>query len=416
MPVCPLGVGECGRLLITRALMKPFIPIYADAMAQVQLGDGVKSGATKLIFAGKTHLSMNPDHVVIGIDIKNAFNATSQKHCQYLWENPSLCPLYRFHHAILSPESYLGLGRGQNVIDSQRRSSEGFQDSVEGSIDFDYTAYIAGCQQTNAELEAHPTYGALRAGRDDMYIYGPPEEAFAAFYCLKDRLARINLEIQPSKSICYIHPRFRYNAFEEMREASTIPFGEITDSVGNRYSGIRIFGIPVGEDSYIKTWLEQKATTTLDKFEIFKTLFNPSLHPEPSIPSRQCLFLLTLRCLQHMGSFYVRHLGPSLTGTYANTLDEGINEFIISVRQWKYLPLVLRPVNIFDYPYAFMDVDCSNSLIGGMLSTLEASSVVYHYYMSPEMGMAMTLMSPKGGSIFLLPLTYLDTMHFTHPI
>ena len=330
MPVRPLGVGECGRRLITRALMKPFIPIYADAMAPVQLGDGVKSGATKLIFAGKTHLSMNPDHVVIGIDIKNAFNATSRKHClQYLWENPSLRPLYCFHHAILSPESYLGLDGGQNVIDSKRRSSEGFQQgSVEGSIDFDYTAYIAGCAETNAELESHPIYGALRAGRDDMYIYGPPDEAFAAFHRLKDRLATINLEIQPSKSTCYIHPRFRTPAFEELRTTSTIPFGAIKDSTGHIHAGISIFGIPVGEDSYVATWLEQKATSTLEKFETFKTLFNPSLHPEPSIPSRQCLFLLTLRCLQHMGSFYVRHLGPSTTGDYANTLDDGINELI----------------------------------------------------------------------------------------
>ena len=164
MDVQPIGVGNCMRRLITKALMKPLLEEFVKIMSPIQLGDGVRAGATKIAFTVGTHMSMNPDHCTIGMDVKNAFNSYFRKaSLEALWHYPPLRSLYFFLHTILSPKSYVGLGSGQYVIDASFLSQEGGQQgAIEASIMFDLVAHYAANSITNAELESD--FGCLRGG------------------------------------------------------------------------------------------------------------------------------------------------------------------------------------------------------------------------------------------------------------
>eukprot|EP00957_Ditylum_brightwellii_P074822 5686332-Ditylum_brightwellii.AAC.1 len=71
-----------------------------------------------------------------------------------------------------------------------------------------------------------------------------------------------------------------------------------------------------------------KATKIRSELKQIETRLDPSLFPEPHLPVRQCLWFLTMRCLQHLGDYLCRHVSPQLTLEFSKSFDEGIYELV----------------------------------------------------------------------------------------
>ncbi len=71
--VRPLGVGECLRRAITRAVVNDGKPHLASHFWPQQVAVGIESGLTLLIFGVLGLLELHPDWVVVKVDLYNAY-------------------------------------------------------------------------------------------------------------------------------------------------------------------------------------------------------------------------------------------------------------------------------------------------------------------------------------------------------
>jgi hypothetical protein len=95
--------------------------------------------------------------------------------------------------------------------------------------------------------------------------------------------------------------------------------GTIEDKDGNVHYGITTCNIPIGSETFMKTYLNQKMNSILKGFTPGQGQW-----PHPNIPTRQMLWILTLVCMQFMGNYWLRHIHPNHTADFAQGLDEGI--------------------------------------------------------------------------------------------
>eukprot|EP00957_Ditylum_brightwellii_P004487 340950-Ditylum_brightwellii.AAC.1 len=71
-----------------------------------------------------------------------------------------------------------------------------------------------------------------------------------------------------------------------------------------------------------------KATKIRSELKKSETRLDPSLFPKPQLPARQCLWLLTMRCLQHLSNYLCCHVSPQPTLEFSRSLDERICELV----------------------------------------------------------------------------------------
>ena len=57
-------------------------------------------------------------------------------------------------------------------------------------------------------------------------------------------------------------------------------------------------------------------------------LLDPNAIAPAEIPTRQCLWLLTLICLRFKGNYFVRHIPPQFTGLFCNQIDVEVNKLV----------------------------------------------------------------------------------------
>ena len=61
-------------------------------------------------------------------------------------------------------------------------------------------------------------------------------------------------------------------------------------------------------------------------FTKVKKMLDPRLWPHPEIPVRQMHWIMMLVCFQSMGDYWLRHVRPDHTGTFAEGIDLVIAE------------------------------------------------------------------------------------------
>ena len=124
----PIAKGNSLRKVITSALMRPFKQSIIAATAPTQFGGGLRSGGTILIFALMLLLESNPEFVLIGLDIENAFNEVTRKEIlDFIFSRQSLQPLWYYLWRCWTPRTYVGLDSGPAMVTAQFRSKEGVQ-------------------------------------------------------------------------------------------------------------------------------------------------------------------------------------------------------------------------------------------------------------------------------------------------
>ena len=94
--------------------------------------------------------------------------------------------------------------------------------------------------------------------------------------------------------------------------------------------GITVGNVPLGTDAYVLEYLKSKQKFILRGFLKIMKILDTRRFPHPELPVRQMLWNLTLQCLQFMGDYWLRHLRPDLTESFALALDNGVNSLVES--------------------------------------------------------------------------------------
>ena len=124
-----------------------------------------------------------------------------------------------------------------------------------------------------------------------------------------------------------LHERKQKNqAYHEAK--GNIEEGSIKDDEGNILKGLKVYGIPIGSEEYVRQFLKEEATRICKDIKTTYTKMNPRQELAPEVPGRQCLWQLTLRCLQHMGNYWCRHLPTYHTKEFAEKVDNSIKEAV----------------------------------------------------------------------------------------
>eukprot|EP00957_Ditylum_brightwellii_P064828 4918412-Ditylum_brightwellii.AAC.1 len=105
--------------------------------------------------------------------------------------------------------------------------------------------------------------------------------------------------------------------------------GKLTCKNGDEVFGVNVYEVPTGNGAFTIKSLWQKSTKINDEFSCIETKLYPSCCPEIQLPICQCIWLLTLQCLQHLGNYIYHHVSTNLTESFNQTLDDGIQSLMM---------------------------------------------------------------------------------------
>ena len=108
----------------------------------------------------------------------------------------------------------------------------------------------------------------------------------------------------------------------------SIEEGHLINESGTKVYGIKCFGIPIRSEEYIKEFLRVKANKISKTIEDTGNKMNPTQIMKPEMPGRQCLWQILLRCLQHVGNYWARHIPSNQTESFCKTVDKPIYNLI----------------------------------------------------------------------------------------
>ena len=89
-----IGMPEVLRNLAAVALARTVRAAAAELLAPAQLGVGVSSACERLLYEVEAHLALHPEHAVVQLDYRNAFNLVSRAAASAMLSRavPLLCP------------------------------------------------------------------------------------------------------------------------------------------------------------------------------------------------------------------------------------------------------------------------------------------------------------------------------------
>ena len=112
-------------------------------------------------------------------------------------------------------------------------------------------------------------------------------------------LLNVGLELQPSKSKCYITEPLRDTEWDALQ--GNIPNGMLKTSDSeavthdsNALHVITEYNVPISKDGVVKGYLEQQKNRIIRGFDKIATMHDHGRWPHPEIPSWQMLWILTI--------------------------------------------------------------------------------------------------------------------------
>ena len=107
------------------------------------------------------------------------------------------------------------------------------------------------------------------------------------------RLREIGLELNLSKTKCYIKPNFRTPRFHELRgtiEEGTMP--NLTEGAeeGSMSRRIVAYGVTIGDDDVVNSFLVKRANRIVGDLATIGNRMSPHEITVPELTSRQCLY------------------------------------------------------------------------------------------------------------------------------
>ena len=326
--VRPIGIGHSLRRLISRCIFEPYINVFCDSTKPTQYCVGEKGGITQCIFGMSSLLEANKDFVALSLDVENAYNETSRKAMlDATWNCPGLRPLFNFCYHSLLPESFIGLGAGTHLVNAKFKSMEGSQQGcVEGPLLFS-AALDPVNRASHAILSQHG--GGVFGIIDDTTLICPLSVALDTFILHEAKLQDIGLSINRDKCKIYLRPHLRTPANIERCTALGIQLGTLPGHDNCTTHGVKVGGVPFGDPDYIAAFLTTKASKITATVTTMCSSLSNTAPPNPSRPCNQALWVLCTRSIQHRASYFLRHIPPSATSSFAAAIDSSISKALL---------------------------------------------------------------------------------------
>ena len=249
-----------------RALFKAAEEEHASYLMPQQLGVGVKSGISLLVFGLRGMMEMFPDFVFVSLDTRNAHNEFSRAMCLKAYGAiPSLAHLVPYMHSMFVIRARVQAGDGW----LNRRSEEGGAQGAPGSSpEYCVTTHKA-VRALDAAVAAFG--GCARFYSDNGFVCGPANVVWPAIERFAAALAELNLVFRMDKGECHSPNGVYGDRPVEMPIGSITVIGE--ETVGY---GINVCNIPVGDGVYVERALnrtcmkiEQKIASVSDKLILY---------------------------------------------------------------------------------------------------------------------------------------------------
>ncbi len=266
-----------------------------DCKDNLQLGCMTPNGSENVVHDLSLHLQLHPEHTLLHLDVKNAFN--TQHRFAFLKEVyahfPALLPLCAQFYSHESDLLIWGKDGKVRVLKSRSGQQQG--DTL-GSF-----LFCLGIQPILNAVHAKWPGLLVRAICNDIHVVGPDAEVAQAFAFLRDELAKIGLELSygPEKTCCLL-PSLEdgddAESFERRRLLGRYSSALPSDVV-RLGGGMEVLGSFVGADD----WL---AAAVLAKVE--------NLSDAKSI-AYACAELSSLAASRLAGAQCARRCGPPAT-------------------------------------------------------------------------------------------------------
>ena len=346
------------QLAETAAFAEPFKGIGERTFHPVQVGVATPNGCALFPKAVELHLAAHPDHMALGLDAVCAYGSIFQKHVLLaVLRDPELRSRYKCTYKKFATKApiLIQLGGRMRQLGSTR-SEEGMQMGANSSG-------VLFCRTIHDDLvlshEVVSEFGGMvLAGMDDIVMCGPPDVVIPEFRKLKQRLSLIGVNFNASKCSAYIAKEHRTVEFAALLTSVKIGVSEVvngkiahsslkdyagmerdgndnddeavadlqtTDSqkkqvavrmaklMAKRQWGLKIFGVPVGDDAYIVKNLQEKTDSLLDEDQaliIFVKLAQNPLYG--ALPWKHSFWSIAKHCLNRKTEFWLRCVRPDL--------------------------------------------------------------------------------------------------------
>jgi len=196
----PLGIMEALTRLASGTLTRMNRAVLAGCLHAHDYGM-LPSGVEAAAMAVRLHAHINPQHVVIKTDIKNAFNAINRASIVVaVKKHPQLLPLHAMINTLYGDSSTVTYERRDDspvVMDAEEGVVQG-EPMASALFEITYSDILAPLRARAAE-----TGCVIITIHDDTYIVGPPEAAFELYDQLRPALAPHGLVEQPNKGLAF---------------------------------------------------------------------------------------------------------------------------------------------------------------------------------------------------------------------
>jgi hypothetical protein len=306
--VRPICVGQMLRRLTGRAAMIQLRKEVEEELAPLQLGISVSCGVEVVCRAEQAWLEMHPDHVMLFVDVRNAFNEVSRAAVfEALNESPGLRCLLPMFRAFYEETGTLWYDMGAELGAQAVESAEGTQQGDPGS-GLAFALAIQGPLRRAAAAigqTASPQTGLCVAIADDMRIAGPPDLVAAVFAQLEaDLRASAGLTVNRVKTVgLSVASRILSPpAGVRVVDAATPPAER----------GVISLGIPQGHPDYVRA----KVAEVFIQHAIL-----PARLARYGHAAKQASLLLLRKCALPQAIYVLRCLPPDFCAAAASTLD-----------------------------------------------------------------------------------------------
>ena len=254
----PISMGDVARRVAGRAALHRIKDTAAahfrgDGDSHcLQLGCFSRSGSEHAIHDITLHLQLNPSHIVIHVDVANAFN--SQQRFAFLMQVAEHFPeLFQLAcQFYMEPTDLLvwGTAGADGTQPLQRLLSTSGQQQGDTLGSF---LFAIGTQPIlQAVHAAHPNV-LMRAICDDVHLVGAPEEVAAAFVQLRDGFAeqKLTLKYGPTKTCCWTPEFASAGPADMLRAAEAHRACILPREITRLWGGMKTLGSFIGTDAYV---------------------------------------------------------------------------------------------------------------------------------------------------------------------
>ena len=243
----PLGLKHTFVKVLHKEVFRQNRKPVVDVLQPQQLGQS-KGGAAKLVFSVRALLESNPEFICVRLDLRNAFNEEHRAACiEVCQSKPSLSHLTHFMGITLTPVSGMESG-GERWGETAEGATQG-----DPASSFEFNLGLQPSLETLDE-ECAVGGGSARAGCDDIYAVGLPDVVLPAVGRFKVEVKqRCGLELEWSKSEVFC---WQGDLPPEIPDGLKLAGEQKQDDF---LRGFMCYGVPVGEEQYVKMMLMDKA-------------------------------------------------------------------------------------------------------------------------------------------------------------